>query len=168
MNPISQPFEDIFFTTVSHAPFFVDELFKRKFGSPAPDYGHSVVSFYRKNWRHYIPVCYANFLPYDEVLLGGGAMTDEFSFRKMPPRLFAEIKEAGGIYVHLLKFAIHHLGADCEAFFGYAGDKLAYEIDIMAGFEPTPFEFLVAHFHKPLPQARKQYLIGKVNDYGPF
>lgn len=168
MFSLTQPFNDIFISVVSNGQYFVDDLFKKKFGNPAPDYGHSVIAFYRKNQRQFIPVSYANFLPHDEVLLGGGAMTDEFAFRKMPPDLFSEIKNAGGIYVHVLKYAIYHFRDDCEAFFGYAGDKLAYEVDIRAGFEPTPFKFLVAHFHKPISDERKRFLIEKVNKVGPF
>ena len=70
--------------------------------------------------------------------------------------------------MHLLRFAIHYFRNDCEAVFGYAGDKLAYEVDIRAGFEPTPHEFLVVHFNEPVSDERKQLLIEKVHKVGPF
>lgn len=164
----SQPFDNVFFSVVSNAPDFVNQLFNRKFGSNTPDHGYSVISFYRKDWRHFVPICYVNFLPYDEVLLAGGAMTDGFAFRLMPKSLFDEIKRAEGIYFHLLKFAFNHFRNDCEAFFGYAGDKLSYQQAIKAGFEPAGFKHLLAHFQKPLTQSRQRYLIEKIYKYGPF
>lgn len=168
MSSFSQPFRDIFITTVSDGPAFIDKLFQKKFGAPAPHYGHSVIAFYRQSWQHFVPVCYANFLPHDEILLGGGAMTDTMAFRAMPRDLFHEIKQSGGVYVPLLRFAIDHLGPQCDAIFGFAGDKLAHEQDIKAGFEPTAYPNLLVHFHKPLSEERKTALIEKANAVGPF
>jgi len=168
MNALSHPFENIFITTVSDGPFFIDNLFRRKFAHPAPDHGNSIVCFYRKNWQEFMPVCYVNFNPFDEVMLGGGATTDVFAFRKMPKHLISEIKAAGGIYLQLLRFSIDYFQDDCEAFFGYTADKLALEVDIKAGFEPTKYKNLVVHFHKPLSSERREFLIDKANSVGPF
>ena len=168
MNSLSNPFEDISITTVDDGPFFINELFQRKFAHPAPGHGYSVVCFYRKDWRHFLPVCYVNFTQYDEVMLGGGAVTDAFAFRNMPKSLIAEVKLAGGIYLHMLKFCIHRFRDQCEGYFGYTADKLALEVDIKAGFEATKYEHLIAHFHKPISLERKNLLIDKVNAVGPF
>lgn len=115
-----------------------------------------------------MPLCYVNFNPYDEIMLGGGATTDVFAFRHMPRHLISEIKAAGGIYLHMLRFSIHHFRNDCEAFFGYTADKLALEVDLAAGFEPTKYKNLVVHFHKPVSDERRDYLIDKANSVGPF
>jgi len=168
MSHLSQPFEDVLFTTVDNGPFFIDELFQRKFGDPAPEHGISVVCFYRKSWQHFIPVCYINMLPHDEVLLIGGAMTDGRAFGYMSDGLPEKIKASGGIYYHLLKFAFDKFSNHCEAYFGYAGDARAYEVDIQAGFEPTAHKHLIVNFHKPLSEERKQYLIEKIHALGPF
>ena len=168
MTSLSSPFEDILITPVLDGPFFIDELFRKKFASPAPDYGHSVICFYRNNWNHFIPVCYTNFLPYEEVILVGGAMTDGRSFAHMPEGLPSNIKESGGIYYHVLRLAFDHFKDDCEAFFGHAGDQRAYEVDIEAGFEATEHQHLIAHFQKPVSSERKQFLIEKIHAIGPF
>ena len=168
MNPFSNPFEDLLITTVNDGPFFVDDLFQRKFAEPAPRYGNSVVCFYRINWHEFIPVCYVNFTPYDEVMLGGGAITDAFAFRKMPRSLIGDVKRAGGIYLHALKFSIHEFQNDCEGYFGYTANRLAYNVDIKAGFEPTKYECLIAHFQKPVTNERRNFLIDKVHSVGPF
>ena len=168
MISLSNPFEDVLITTVNDGPFFIDDLFQRKFAQPAPPYGNSVVCFYRKNWQQFTPLCYVNFMLYDEVMLGGGAVTDAFAFRNMPKGLMRDVKTGGGIYLHILKFSFHHFRNDCECYFGYTADKLALEVDLKAGFEPTKYEHLIAHFHKPLTPERKDFLIDKVHAVGPF
>jgi hypothetical protein len=67
-----------------------------------------------------------------------------------------------------LRFAFDHFKDECEAYFGHAGDKRAYEVDIRAGFEPTPHKHLIVHFHKPISRQRKEYLIDEINKIGPF
>ena len=168
MNSLSNPFEDVLITTVDDGPFFIDDLFQRKFAHPAPYHGNSVVCFYRKNWQHFIPVCYVNFMQYEEVMLGGGAVTDAFAFRNMPKSLIRDVKTRGGIYLHILKFSFHYFRNECEGYFGYTADKLALEVDLKAGFEPTKYEHLIAHFHKPLTPERQDFLIDKVHAVGSF
>ena len=168
MNSLSNPFEDVLITTVDDGPFFIDELFQKKFAHPAPDHGISVICFYRNNWDHFLPVCYTNFLPYEEVILVGGAMTDGRAFGHMAGDLPEKIKASGGIYYHLLKFAFDKFRHQCEAYFGHAGDQRAYDVDIQAGFESTKHQHLIAHFHKPLTTERRIYLIEKIHGIGPF
>jgi len=75
---------------------------------------------------------------------------------------------SGGIYLRMLKFSIHEFRNECEGYFGYTADKLALEIDKMAGFEATRYEHLVVHFHKPITLERRNFLIDKVHAVGPF
>ncbi len=168
MQSLSRPFENLLITTVNNGPFFVGDLFQRKFADAPPAYGNPVICFYRKAWDHYIPVCYTSFLPYDEVSLVGGAMTDGRVFGQMCGDLAENIKVSGGIYYHVLKFAFEHFKDRCEAYFGHAGDQRAYEVDINAGFEPTKYQYLIANFHKPTTTARKNFLIDKIHRIGPF
>ena len=167
MNPLSTPFENLFITQVSDGPSFIDDLFQRKFGHPAPEHGHSVICFYRSS-HHYTPVCYTNFLQHEEVILVGGAMTDGRAFGYMEGDLAERIRSSGGIYYHVLKYAFDRYKDQCAAYFGHAGDQRAYEVDIQAGFEPTEHQYLIAHFHKPLSSERKDYLIKKIHSIGPF
>jgi hypothetical protein len=168
MSSLSQPFENVFLSVVSNGPSFIGELFRQKFGSPAPGYGHHVIAFYKKSPLCFVPFCYFNFLPHDEIMLTGGAMTNGAAFAEMPRELAAEIREAGGIYYHVIRFGFHHFADDCEAFFGYAGDPRAMEVDLAAGYEPTQHRYLIAHWHKPLSDERKAYLVEKAHQVGPF
>jgi hypothetical protein len=127
-----------------------------------------VIAFYRKSPLHFIPFSYLNYLPHDEILLGGGAMTNGAAFREMPPELCDDIRRGGGIYFHLIKFAYEYFGDDYEAFFGYAGDPRALEVDLAAGYELTQHQYLIAHWHKPLSEERKALLVEKAHRVGPF
>ena len=168
MNDLAHITDDILITPIGNSPFFIDALFRAKFSHPAPEHGHGLVCFYRKDWKHFVPLCYTNFLPYDEVILVGGAMTDGSVFRMMPPETRDAIRHKGGAYFCLLKFAFEYFKDDCEAFFGHAGDRRAYEVDIKAGFEPTPYEHLIVNFHKPTSAERRHELIEKIHAIGPF
>jgi hypothetical protein len=127
-----------------------------------------VICFYRRDWNTFIPLCYTNFLGYDEVILVGGAMTDGSVFRLMPSSTREIIRQNGGMYFQVLKFAFEYFKDDCEAFFGHAGDRRAYEIDLKAGFVQTPYRHLIVNFHKPISSERKNYLIEKIHAIGPF
>lgn len=168
MTSLATPFPDVQITTVSGGPFFIDALFRRKFNDAAPDYGRSVIAFYRRNWTHFMPFCYANFLLHEGVILVGGAMTDGEVMRQMPQATCEEIRAAGGIYHAVLKYAFQVFAPDCEAFFGYAADERALEVDLAAGFEHTPHEHLIAHFHRPLSARRQRRLIRRIHALGPF
>ena len=168
MNPLLRPFESLLITIVDDAPFFVDELFQRKFAHTAPNHGVSLICFYRKSWDHFLPVCYANLLPHEEVVLVGGAMTDGRAFRHMPGELSENIRRTGGIYQHVIKFAFEHFKDQCEAFFALVEDERSMVVNLEAGFEPTRYQHLIAHFHKPLTTERKNFLIEKIHGIGPF
>lgn len=168
MSSLSQPFPDVFLSTLSNGQYFIGDLFQRKFGSPAPAYGESVIAFYRKTPLHFLPLCHMNYLQHDELLLSGGAMTNGAVFHEMPPSLAEQIRLAGGIYFHLIKYAFDYFGNNYEAIFGYAGDERALEVDLAAGYEATPYPFLISYFHKPVSQERKQFLIEKAHKLGPF
>lgn len=168
MNPLSRPFENLLITTVDDGPFFIDEMFQKKFGHPAPDHGLSVVCFYRNNWDRFLPVCYINFLPHEEVMLVGGGMTDGRAFAHMTNGLPEKIKSSEGIFYHVLKFGFDRFKDQCEAYFGHAGDKRAYEVDMKAGFEPTKYQHLIANFHKPLTTEKKNDLVEKIHAIGSF
>jgi hypothetical protein len=168
MTGYSMLADDLLITPVGNAPFFIDNLFRAKFADPAPDYGNGVICFYRKDWQHFIPLCFTSFIQYEEVILVGGAMTDGSVFGLMQPSTREAINQQGGVYYQVLKFAFEHFKDDCSAFFGHAGDKRAYEVDIQAGFEATPYEHLIVNFHKPISVEEKQSLIEKIHAIGPF
>jgi len=77
-------------------------------------------------------------------------------------------RAGGGLLLHALRYGFARFADRCEAYFGYCGDARAYEVDMAAGFVPTRHRFLIAHWHRDLPDARREELIAKVHAIGPF
>lgn len=168
MPALHQPFDHIQITEVSDGPFFIGELFRRKFNDTAPAWGHSVIAFFREEADRFRPLCYTNFLPHSGVILVGGAMTDGNVMRALPADLRDSIVSEGGIYLAVLRYAFARFAEECDAYFGYAADERALEVDLKAGFEHTGHDHLIAHFHKPLSPRRRRRLIEKIHAIGPF
>ena len=155
-------------TEIPSGSFFADDFFCRSFGENVPPYGHHIVFLYRKNPEHFLPLGCVNFLEYDEVILVGGAVTNGRAFKYVDEQDSAQIRQDGGVYYQLLKYSFKTFADHCEAFFGYVGDDRAYEVDIQAGFEPTPHERLIVNFHKSMDLEKKEALIAKMHAVGPF
>ncbi|HEV7492036.1 MAG TPA: hypothetical protein VGO25_14625 [Rhodanobacteraceae bacterium] len=149
------------------SPFF-GELFRRKFGDPVPAEKHHFGVFFRAGDGNFVPLSYLHFMPFDELLLVGGLCTDGRTFERMSETQREQIRAAGGVMVHALRYVFLRLADSCEAYFGYCGDPRAYEVDMQAGFVPTEHDKLIARWHKPLDPARRQILIGKAHAIGPF
>jgi hypothetical protein len=153
---------------VSNGIFFAGEMFKRAFRDDLPSWGHHLVCFYQVSPEQFIPLTYVNFTQYEDVILVGGAVTNGRAFQHVDAETSQALRQSGGSYYTLLKFGFAQFGNSCDGFFGHAGDRRAYEVDIMAGFEPTEHQYLIVHFHKTLTDSRKAELIGKVHTLGPF
>lgn len=158
----------ILVTEVDRGPAFIEHIFQRKFRASPPDFPHHVVTFYRKSWDCYVPFSYVHIRPFGDVYLVGGASTDGRGFELMPEHERDLVRSAGGVYLNALRYAFKKFADRCDAFFGYCGDARAYEVDMQAGFVPTPHEFLIAHWHRPIDEARKHALIAKVHAIGAF
>lgn len=168
---LSQP-HDLDFICIVHldqvGPFFVDELFRRKFGHPAPAHGHHVVCFYRTaDWR-FLPLGYANFSPNEDVILLGGAMTDGRVYDQMQSTQAAAIQDAGGVFYLILRYALEAFSETFDAFFAYVGDERSRKVNFRAGFGPTDHDHLIVKFLRPLDSSRKAELIDRITALGPF
>lgn len=153
---------------VSEGRCFAGDMFRRAFGHDLPDFGHHLVCFYRKDAQVFVPLGYLNFLEHGSVMLVGGGVTSGPAFRHVSGEHSEQIRAAGGILFNLLKFGFRRFADQAEAYFGYAGDERAREVDLQAGFRPTGHEYLLAHFHRPLSEARQRELIDDVLAIGAF
>lgn len=156
------------FTTVTDGSFFIEGCFHDKFNEHAPDHGHHIICFYRRSPTLFVPLNYMNFLPYDEVILVGGVMTNGEAFRHVPEKHSRQISEAGGAFFLNLQFGLDYFKDDCEAYFGLVEDQRSFEVGNKAGLLPTRHEKLLVNFHKPLPASKKNELIEKIYKLGPF
>lgn len=159
--------ENLVITEISETAL-IDPLFRRKFGDPAPDFPIHVVALYRLNDWTWIPLSYTHFQRYESVILVGGACTDGNALRALPSGVADRIREAGGSYLALLRWAFERYANECEAFFGYCGDARAEAVDLQAGFRKAGPKHLLIHTPKPLDLVIESRLIERMAALGPF
>ena len=158
----------VIITEVDDGPAFAGHIFRRAFGAEIPDFEHHVVAFVRPAEDLFVPANYVHLGLRDDVGLIGGASTDGRAFGHLAPETATRIRDAGGLYLQTLRWTFAKFADRCDAFFGYCGDPRAWEVDMQAGFEPTKHDKLIAHWHRPLPAARRDELVERVNAMGPF
>lgn len=160
--------EFITITEIDHAGFLVGDLFRRKFGHPAPDIPRHLVGLYRAPDGGLHLAGFSHMMPFGDVYLSGGSCTDGNTARLMLPEQAAALRAAGGLWFYLLKYAFRKYAGCCDAFFGHCGDKRALEVALAAGFIQTEHEHVIVNWHKPLQDNHKRALIAKVHALGAF
>ncbi len=143
-------------------------LFQRRYGEVAPDFPHHVVGYWRDPDGCEHPMCYIHFTPHGDLLLGGGACTDDRLMRRLPAADREALRMAGGIYHHTLARSVAMFAARYPAIFGYCGNALAERIDRAVGFRPTGHPHLLVHFTRPIDAREQARLIAEAHAVGPF
>lgn len=160
--------EAVTITEVDRADLLIEDLFRRKFGHPPPDFPRHLVALYRDRQRSLHLIGYSHMLPFGDVYLSGGSCSDGDAIRGMEPREREALAAAGGIWFCILKYAFRKYAGCCDAFFGHCGDKRALEVALAAGFVRTEHEHLIVHWHKPLGENYRRALTAKVHAFGTF
>lgn len=155
-------------TELDDAELLVAPLFQRKFGAVPPDVAHHLIGLYRRPDGQLSVLGYSHMRPFGDIYLSGGSCTDGEAIRAMQPEHREALVAAGGIWLHLLKYAFARFHDDCEAFFGYSGDARALQVTAQAGFIDAGHRHLIVHWHKPLHETWKRALIAKAEAIGPF
>ncbi|MDR3386194.1 MAG: hypothetical protein P4L92_04010 [Rudaea sp.] len=147
----------------------VGNLFQRKFGHPIPDWPHDVVAFVcRSSDGALVPISYAKFMPFGNMILVGGCCTDGSAFAHLDQAQKDSLAAAGGAMAQLLRYGFTRFAGRCDAYFGYCGDARAWAVDLSAGFEPTGHDKLLVHWHKPLDAQMKRGLVAMAQAIGAF
>jgi hypothetical protein len=158
----------LFITEVDNANFLITDLFRRKFGHPPPDYPRHIVGFYRDGSENLHVAGYTHMTPFGDVYLSGGSCTNGDAARLMSNEQRDALREAGGLWYFLLKYAFRKYANCCEAFFGHCGVPRALEVALSAGFAKTEFQHVIVHWHKSLVPIHQRALLAKVHALGPF
>jgi hypothetical protein len=158
----------IFIEEVDRGPAFAEAIFQRKYGLSVPDFPHHVVAWYRAGQQAFSVACYIHFTDCGDILLGGGACTDDRVLRRMSDDERAAVRAAGGLYLHTLKWSLVHFGERFAAVFGYCGDALAERVDRAAGFESTGHDRLLAFWTRSVDERRRAQMIAKAHSFIPF
>ncbi|HMM65651.1 MAG TPA: hypothetical protein PKC03_01810 [Dokdonella sp.] len=160
--------EIIMITEVDHANFLITDLFRRKFGHPPPDMPRHLVGLYRAADGSLRLAGYSHMMPFGDVYLSGGSCTNGDTARLMSAAERDALKDAGGLWFYLLKYAFRKYADCCDAFFGHCGDPRALEVALAAGFERTEHQHVIVNWHKPLHPNIKRALLAKVHALGTF
>ena len=155
-------------TEVDHGPAFVESIFQRRYKQSAPDFPHHIVAFWRRDDGAFVPLCYAHFSDAGEILLGGGACTDDRVLRRLSAAQRDALRTVGGVYQHTLDYAVKHFAPRYAAIFGYCGDGLAERVDLAVGFSKTEYKHLLVYWTRDLAPAQRAVLLAQANAVGPF
>lgn len=178
MNAFDDAFSVVRFDDAS---FFAAQLFEESFRVPFPvprdDCGlpiptpksawHQFVAFYAWPEGLFEPVGFCNWIRYGDVYLEGGMCVRRTFYRRLPRPHWQACKARGGVAQIMMETAASRLG-DCDAWFGYCGDKKAYLVDARVGFEPTDRKYLIVKWFRTVDAARRAELIRRVDQVGPF
>jgi len=152
---------------VDDARFFINALFRRRFGSDAPDYPRHFVAFYAASPSDFATLGYVHYSPFEDSWLCGGMVMDDRAYRRIPPIHRAAIKAAGGVAEIMLRDTFARLRA-APAIWGYVGDKLAEAVDLRAGAVHTGAEHVMVVWNRELPAEEKAVRLARVVAVGPF
>lgn len=144
------------------------ELFLRRYREQAPDFPLHVVAFWKAPDGREHPACYIHFTPQGDLLLGGGACTDDHLLRRIPAEHRAALRAAGGVYHHALARSVDMFASRYKAIFGYCGDPLAGRIDRAVGFRDAGHPHLLVYFTQDSGPAEQAALIAQAHAVGPF
>ncbi len=125
------------------------------------------VAFYRWDDARIEAVGFCNWIRCGRYYLGGGMCVSPTFYRRMPREHFGVCRERGGVAQLMVEAAFREL-TDCDAWFGYCGDRKAYQADIRAGFSPTRHPLLVAKWRPGLSDADRCAIEDEVAAIGPF
>ena len=178
MTPFSAAFAVV---RVPNAEYFVGDLFLESFGSPfpvprehaglsiptPPAHWHQFVALYKWPDQRIETVGFCNWIRHKTVYLEGGLCVRRGFYRRLPPAHLRECSNAGGVAQLMMEAASEVLN-DCDAWFGYCGDKKAYRATMRVGYVPLQSPYLIAKWFRELPQARRQELEADVARIGPF
>jgi hypothetical protein len=156
---------------VNDAGVVAGELFRKRFGHAIPAYPrHFVLVYSPEPGSGEAPavVAYVHQTMGEGYALCGGMCVDEGAYRRMTRRLFAQVREQGGLATIVTRDSVEMLGEQCVAVFGHVGEPRARAADLRTGFVDAGPEHLMVIWRRPLDDANKARLVAKISALGPF
>jgi hypothetical protein len=135
--------------------------------STPPENWRQYVAFYKWSDTHFEPIGFCNWIRYGTVYLEGGMCVRRNFYRRLPRDHWEQCRAAGGVAQLMMEKAAVDLN-DCDAWFGYCGDKKASIVDARVGYVPTRHKYLIAKWFRELREEEKRALEDKMSEIGPF
>jgi hypothetical protein len=165
----------------ANAEYFAADLFWESFRVPfpiprdecglsiptPPHLWHQYVALYKGPSNCIRTVGFCNWIRYGDMYLEGGMCVDRHFYRTLSRQEWTDCRGAGGIAQIIMETAAREL-ADAPAWFGYCGDKQAYQVDLRAGYVQTSHKFLIVKWFRDLPTSEQERLTAKAAQIGPF
>lgn len=158
----------ISFSAIDDAEILVGELFDRKFRTPLPRFPHHFVGFARSENNLLHPVCYSHATDCGDILIGGGACSDNRVLRRLSSAQRARLREYGGVYRCSLIFVLEYFRTNYPVIYVCCGDVLSERVLRSAGFEPAGPEQLFANWMQPVEEKRRRQMTAKAETFMPF
>jgi peptidoglycan/xylan/chitin deacetylase (PgdA/CDA1 family) len=155
---------------VHDAKAVAGELFRRCFGHDIPDYRrHFVLVYSPPAGAGEAPsvIAYVHQTPQEDFHLCGGMCVDERAYRRFPPWLFRQVREAGGLATVVTRDSMGMLG-ESLASFGHVGEPRARAADLRTGFVDAGPEHLMVMWLKAADEKTRRRLVERVAALGPF
>jgi hypothetical protein len=155
-------------TEVDAGATFAKSVFRRRYNLVPPEFPHHVVAFYRRDDEAFDVACYIHFTDCGEMILCGGACTDNRVLRRMSEQQRDALREVGGVFQLALGWSTRRFGERFAAVFGYSGDTLTRRVTDALGWEQTQHQHLLVHWMQQVDPQRREVMIAKAHSFGAF
>ena len=143
-------------------------LFRRKFRADIPEFPHHIVAWVREADGRQVPGCYSHVTDCGDLLLGGGACSDDRVLRRMTAAQRDALREVGGLYRLTIEWVAQRFRTRHPALFVFVGDALSERVLRSAGFESTAVDRLMVRWLQDPDAKRRQQLVAKAKSFIPF
>lgn len=155
-------------TEIEEAGALVQPLFDRRYRLPVPEFPHHVVAMYVGADGAAQTACYIHFTDCGELILCGGACTDNRVLRRMDAPQRDALREVGGIFQYALGWSMRHFSDRFAAVFGYTGDTLTRRVIDALGWENTEHPHLTVAWLQAVGDLQSRRMIAKAHSFGAF
>ncbi|MBU6198623.1 MAG: hypothetical protein KGI64_00480 [Xanthomonadaceae bacterium] len=153
---------------IEEAVELAQPVFDRRYRLPVPEFPHHVVALYRRADGTRELACYIHFTDCGDLLLCGGACTDNRVLRRMDEAERDALRAVGGVFQHTLAWSQRHFAPRFAAVFGYTGDTMTQRVIEDLGWVSTPHSHLVVYWLQDVDEDKRRQMIAKAHSFGAF
>jgi len=158
----------IVLTEVEDAVPIATSVFARRYRLTVPEFPHHVVAFYVREDGASEVACYIHFTDCGDLILCGGACTDNLVLRKMTDDQRNALRTVGGIFQYTLNWSMHKFSKQFAAVFGFSGDTATRRVTDALGWQQTQHPHLLVYWMQEVEEKRRAQMTAKAHSFGAF